>query len=223
MTRRMHDPEFAAEQRSGLYDPHVAPVNQLVDRLMDQDAHGWAAHVAPLHGGTKARMLWLLRDPGPKTVDPNRPDAGFLCVENDDATAARLCELLEIGGIDPGDTLPWNAYPWFINRAPTRAELRTATASLIELVTLLEDVEVVLLLGEHAQHAWTLLERAWPDLANRLQVLATRHTSRQAFIGNAEQRATWRADQEGVFRQAGQLLRTSSRSVGPRTRDGEAG
>ena len=212
MTSRMADPVFAKTQREGLYAPHVAPVNRLVDRLRDAEGRGWAPHVAPVHGGVHARLLWILRDPGPATVDPNRQEAGFLCAENADPTAARLCELLDLAAVDTADTLPWNACPWFINRAPSRGELRAGTEPLNELLGLVRELEVVLLLGNHAADAWELLAAAHPAAAARPVVLRTRHTGRQAFIGKPEQKAVWTRQQEDAFRQAGHVLRAAKAS-----------
>ena len=49
--------------------------------------------------------------------------SGFLCLENDDAAAERFAALLAEAGIEPDRMIPWNAYPWYINRKPNAAEL----------------------------------------------------------------------------------------------------
>lgn len=201
----MQDADFRARQRSGLRESHVAPVNALVDEL-GRLGRGWAAHVAPIHGGVRARVLWVLRDPGPAVVDPENDGAGFLCVENDDPTAARLCALLERARIDVGDTVPWNSYPWYVNRAPSAAEVRAGVDPLRRLLALLPDLQVVLLLGRHAQRSWELLLQSDPAAAMGLDVLASRHPSRQAFIGPREQAAVWREEQAQVFERAGRVL-----------------
>lgn len=201
----MADPAFRDGQRAGLRDGHVAPVNALVDALGTR-GRGWAAHVAPVHGGVRARLLWVLRDPGPAVVDPETHDAGFLCVENDDPTAAQLCGLLERAGIPVSDTVPWNAYPWFVNRAPSAVELRAGVEPLRSLLDLLPDLRVVLLLGRHAQRSWELLACTDAALASGYDVLRTRHTGAQAFIGTREQVAVWREEQALVFEQAARLL-----------------
>ncbi len=112
--RRMRNPAFRDAQRAHLRDDHVAPVNALVDELATR-GRGWVPHVAPVHGGTGAGLLWVARDPGPKVVDPENENRGFLCIENDDPTAARVCELLEVAGIGVRETMPWNAYPWYMS------------------------------------------------------------------------------------------------------------
>ncbi len=206
----MRDPAFRRAQRERLYAPHVAPINWLVDELA-AEAGTWLPHVAPVHGGVNARLLWVLRDPGPAVADPDRSDAGFLCAENDDPTAQRLCELLEHGGLVPDDGVPWNAYPWYINRAPTASELRVGAAALERLLELLGQLQIVLLLGREAKQCWTFLRKRKPSGADGVLVLNARHLSRQAFIGNPEQRRQWREEQEEVFVRAGALLRGAPR------------
>ncbi len=203
----MRDPAFRRQQRDGLYAPHVAPVNTLVDELGRQEGDGWLPHVAPVHGGADARLLWVLRDPGPAVADPDRDAAGFLCVENDDPTAQRLCELLARAEIDVADTLPWNAYPWYINKAPSVGQLRAGVEPLRRLLELLPRLKVVLLLGRHAQRSWGLLTQHYPDVAMTLTVLQSRHPGRQAFIGSAAEREQWQEEQAVVFERAGETLR----------------
>lgn len=50
-----------------------------------------------------------------------------------------------------GELLPWNAYPWYINRKPTTAELDAAAEPLRRLIGLLPRLRVVLLHGGDAQ------------------------------------------------------------------------
>ncbi len=106
---------FRAEQVRDIYAPHIRAVNELVDELSDQDGRGWLPHVAPFHGGINARVLSLLRDPGPKTQ--TKSVSGFLCTENDDQTAERHTVLFDSLCVSQHEFLPWNAYPWYINRA----------------------------------------------------------------------------------------------------------
>jgi hypothetical protein len=60
----MRDPSFRESQLSGVRLPHIAPINALVDELRNE-GRGWAPYIAPLYGGIDARMLSILRDPGP--------------------------------------------------------------------------------------------------------------------------------------------------------------
>lgn len=181
----MRDPAFRDAQRAATYAHHVAPINQYVDALGER-GRGWIPYVAPHHGGVHARVLVLLRDPGPMT-DSSRNGSGFLCVENDDATAERLANLLDEAGIAARDTIPWNAYPWYINRRPNGAELREGIEVLVSLLDLLPLLEMVLLMGGDAQKAWRHA-RAISERARSLRCLSTYHSSNQAFIGDAATR-----------------------------------
>src|SRR4051812_19542611 len=106
----MREPAFRKSQVDHRMDPHIAPINELVGRLQNRDGRGWLPEVAPLHGGVDARVLSVLRDPGPMTQGGQ--GSGFLCIENDDATAEAQFLLFEEYGILPRWVLPWNAYPW---------------------------------------------------------------------------------------------------------------
>lgn len=110
MVRRMRDANFRAEQLAGLRDPHIAPINALVDDILDSAAGLWAPYVAPMYGGVKARLLSVLRDPGPKT-NVDHGGSGFLCMENHDATAEKISGLFADARIGAREIVPWNAYP----------------------------------------------------------------------------------------------------------------
>ncbi len=83
----------------------------------------------------------------------------------------------------------------------------TSPTGCWRLLELLPRLEVVLLLGRHAQRSWSLLTQTHPNAAARLAVLQSRHPSRQAFIGNAAQREQWQEEQTLVFEQAREALR----------------
>src|SRR5437879_4601334 len=112
MARQMAVADFRTEQWDRRYDAHVARINSLVDDLRENtDCGGAPPYVAPMYGGINAKILYVLRDPGPMTDDCNR-GSGFICMENDDATAETICGLFEEAGIEAADIVPWNAYPW---------------------------------------------------------------------------------------------------------------
>jgi uracil-DNA glycosylase len=202
--RRMRDPLFRRSQEEGLRLPHIAPINALVDELREEE-RGWVPYVAPLYGGIEAEMLSVLRDPGPMTNRANN-GSGFLCLENDDPAAELLATLLAEAGIAPVKMTPWNAYPWYINRAPKAAELEAGMNPLRRLLALLPRLRVVMLHGGEAQSQWQKFTKASPASAARYVVLPTYHTSRQAFIGTSEVRAARMADLRAKFASAGRLL-----------------
>ena len=65
----MANADFRKQQRDHRLDTHVASINAFVSKLRDRDGHGWLPEVAPMHGGVDARVLSVLRDPGPKTAE----------------------------------------------------------------------------------------------------------------------------------------------------------
>ncbi len=184
----MRDPQFRRQQIDDLRAPHIAPVNALVDELTDPAGRGWVPYVAPVYGGVSARVLCIQRDPGPKTHS-GLGGSGFLCLENDDATAERFATLLDEADIPVSETLAWNAYPWYINRQPRAAELEAGAEPLRRLLGLLPALRVVMLHGRSAQDGWKRLARRYPAVASGFEVVSTYHTSSQAFIGPPEVRA----------------------------------
>ena len=204
MPRRMADTEFRNQQWLHRFDNHIAPINKLVDELCGE---GKMPYVAPIYGGINARLLSVLRDPGPKTQLDH--GSGFLCIENDDATAERMYGLIAETGIDISDMLPWNAYPWYINRAPTAVELNAGVDPLKRIIDLLPKLRVVLLHGGTAQNSWKRLTRRYPNIIveRGLQIIATYHTSPKAFWhSDAKVREKRRQNlRESLYRAAGLL------------------
>jgi hypothetical protein len=201
----MRDPQFRQQQEDGLRAAHVAPINALVDDLRDPVGRGWVPYVAPVYGSVNARVLNIFRDPGPKTHSQHG-GSGFLCPENDDASAERFATLLDSAGIAVGETLSWNAYPWYINRSPRAAELEAGVEPLRRLFGLLTRLRVIMLHGGSAQDCWRRLARWHPDLVVRLEVVPTYHTSNQAFIGPPEVRAARMAALREAFAHTARIL-----------------
>jgi hypothetical protein len=201
----MRDPQFRQQQADDLRAPHVAPVNALVDELINPAGRGWVPYVASLYGGVNARVLNIHRDPGPKTHSQHG-GSGFLCTENDDASAERFATLLDSAGIAVSETLSWNAYPWYINRSPRAAELEAGVEPLRQLLGLLARLRVVMLHGGSARDGWRRLARRHPDLVLRLEVVPTYHTSNQAFIGPPEVRAARMTALREAFARTARIL-----------------
>ena len=177
MARRMAEPGFREEQWERRYDPHIVPINTFVDKLNDQKC-GKAPYVAPMYGGVNARLLSVLRDPGPMTQE-----SGFLCMENNDPTAETICGLFYESCIEARDVVPWNAYPWYINHKPSAAELNAGVEPLKQVMDLLPRLRVVMLHGGDAKDVWRRLLRKYPDVESVRDILVIRtyHTSRQVF------------------------------------------
>ena len=179
MARRMRDQAFRQEQIDNIYSSHIKPINQLVDLLKDSE-NGWMPYVAPLYGGTDARLLSILRDPGPRTqVDSG---SGFICIENDDPTAELMCQMFDQFNISVSEAMLWNIYPWYINQKPSVEQMHKGVDVLEELLNMLPNLEVVMLHGGDAKRGWKMLVKRHPHiLSEQLKVIETYHTSRQAF------------------------------------------
>lgn len=166
-------------------------------------------HVAPLHGGVQARLLWLGSDPGPLPPTPGRPYEGFLSVENDDAGSARLGALLRRADIDVAETCPWNAYPWYVDHEPTAAELKAGLEPLRRVMNLLEQLEVLVLLGRLAERGWRSFAATYPDDTGWCTVLTTHGLADDELAATNADRHRLREEQAETFLEAGRLLRES--------------
>jgi len=181
-------------------DPHIAPINKLVAELKNREGRGWLPEVAPVHGGVNARVLSVLRDPGPKTQEGK--GSGFLCIENDDPTAEAQCALFEEHGIAPGWVLPWNAYPWYIDRAPRAAEKDAGAGVLCEVIDLVPTLQAVFLQGNDAIDVWKRVLRLRPAVVHErnLEVIESIHPGRQAlWTSDPAERAARKDKQRNAF------------------------
>lgn len=203
----MRDPEFRAEQHRGLYAPQVKPVNKLVDEYR-VGGERWLPHVAPMHGGVHARLMWLGGDPGPRPAEVGRSQGDFLSVENDDAASARIGALLKRAAIEPAETCPWNACPWYVDREPTAADLKAGLEPLRRVLNLLEELEVLVLLGSVAERSWRAFRSTYPDDTGWFTVLTTHGIGAEEQAATNAQRHQLREDQAEVFLEAGRLLRS---------------
>jgi hypothetical protein len=201
----MRDPQFRQQQVDGVRAPHVAPINALADELTDRSGRGWVPYVAPVYGGVDARALCILQAPGSMTNDQTG-GSGFLSPENDDAGAELFATQLDDAGILVSSILAWNAYPWYIGRRPSAAELEAGVEPLRRLLGLLPRLQVVMLLGGSARDGWERLVRQHPGVAPRLEVVQTYLTSSRAFIGSPEVRAARMAALRAAFAQTARIL-----------------
>jgi len=203
----MRDPQFRQQQVDGLQLPHVAPINALVDELRDDPSgRGQVPYVSPDYGGVDVRVLNIFQSPGPMT-HRQHDGSGFLCAENDDPSAERFTTLLDSAGIPVGETLSWNAYPWYIyDRKPGAAELEAGVEPLRRLLGLLPGLRVVMLHGVQARDGWKRLARRHPDLVSRLEVVPTSSTGNRAFICPPEERAARMAALSEAFARTARIL-----------------
>jgi hypothetical protein len=203
----MAEAAFRRQQDADRYADHIKPINELVDSLRDQDGRGWMPHVAPVHGGVRSPILSVLRDPGPKTLDGT--GSGYICIENDDPTAARMAECFERIGVVPADVTPWNAYPWYINKKPTSEQLVAGAKTLIQVIELMPALRVVFLQGNDAVAGWRKVLKLVPTLVEDrdLAVVTSIHPGLQAlWTPDPETRAARLARQDAAYAEVARLI-----------------
>lgn len=210
VVRLMSSEAFRLAQFDGRYADHVAPVNHLVDKL--SRGNRWAPYVAPHQGGVTARILSLSSNPGPAT----HRDSGsaFISCENDDGSAARMCDLYEAAGVSQGNTIPWNAYPWFLHDqlgggGLKRSHVAEGIKPLKRLLDLLPDVAIVILHGNDAKNAWSKLTTLHGQYVRGrgLAAIPTWHTSNRALATNRDERM---ADLRNAYGEAAELIANGS-------------
>jgi hypothetical protein len=181
MARGMRDEVYRNDQWGHRYAGRVAAINRFIDELGAENEGGRPPYIPPICGGVDALALSISRDPGPKAGGIK--GSGFLSIENDDPSAERMGQFLREAGIDYGQVVPWNAYPWYINSDPTAEQLIAGVEPLRDLIRLMPRLRVVILHGTAAAKGWKLFLREHHRLVEGRGIvwLATYHTSRQAL------------------------------------------
>lgn len=181
--RRLRDPQVLGERRKRIWEPHVAPLNMLVEQIRAERSDGSVPWFDPAGGGVNARALLLLEAPGPGATAEagRRQGSGFVSLENDDQTAQNMWELREQAGLSPGDVVHWNIVPWYVGnrggiRAAKRDDIAEAEPYLRRLLGLLPKLKVVVLMGKKAQIGWKCARVE----ADEFIVLSCPHPSPQA-------------------------------------------
>lgn len=186
--RRMRSPAFGDEQWQHRFDPHVAPVNALVDKLIEQSVDRWMPYVPPYHGGIQSEILLLYQDPG-KMTSLDHGGSGFVGCENDDPSAQLLAECLDAAGLTQHQVTPWNAYPWF---APAQGGVSTkmiyeGLEPLRKLLALMPKLDTIVTGGAVAHRAWRQFTSRYPETTGRLRHLETFHTSGRGITNGGQQ------------------------------------
>lgn len=208
--QRMRDAAFRDDQHARLRDPHIAPFTDLVDELRAVPGRGWMPYIAPMYGGTAARVLSVFQDPGPRTRDDD--GSGMLCCENDDDSAMLHATLLESAKIPPAELLPWNGYPWYRHTTgkstgPSASDRDAGVEPLRRLIGLAPSLRVVMLHGGTAKDVWDRFTKRHRSIARSLHAVPTFHTGRQAFIGTHEVRTERLRHLYESFAEVAEILR----------------
>lgn len=184
---QLHDP-FWEGQRAGSTEPHVAPINELVDRL--GQARGVRLPLAaPWHGGIHAPVLIVLNDPGEEALVPE-----FLCLRNPDRASDRQRHLMTEFKIEPTDLCPWNGYPWprETKKDLTPEEAIEGGRALLAVMSTMTNLRLLLLLGRKARDA---ADAVLPELTAtypQLEVVRSLHPlGAKSTVHRQEQKGVW--------------------------------
>lgn len=145
----MSDAAHRKAQRQRLYEDHIAPITRFVDRLRLRHGDG-VPYVDPDCGGTEAKLLFVLRRPGPRAAETQ-----FLSGGNPDQTARNHLNALAEIGVPYDATMMWNIVPWYgpVGDPFGTGDLELGTKYLSELLAILPQVRSVLFVGRDAQNA----------------------------------------------------------------------
>lgn len=177
--QRHRDPEFLAAKQARWFEPHIAPVNALVEEIA-RTVGVEVPYVDPDCAGVNARVLLLLEAPGGAAAHGSR----MLSADNDDRTAANVWRAYRDSGLPRGWGLHWNAVPWYLGErgkiaAAKAHDIEQGREWLLRLVDLLPELRVVLCLGNAARDAVSpgraLLE------ARGLTLLSAPHPSQRVY------------------------------------------
>lgn len=97
--KSFRDPAVLVERTSRLNEPHVAPLNAWVRDLSERlGPEAIVPFIDPGDGGVTARILWLLKAPGPKATT-QRGGSGMISCNNNDQTAENTWRTREEAGV----------------------------------------------------------------------------------------------------------------------------
>lgn len=187
--RAQLDDPFWVGQLAGLTEPHVAPINELVNRLSHAKGAVRLPHAAPWHGGIHAPVLIVLNDPGVEALVPD-----FLCLRNPDRASDRQRHLMTEFDIDPVDFCPWNGYPWPRENKKdlTPEEALEGGRALLEMMSLMTDLRLLLLLGRKARDTADAVLPELTEAYPHLEIVRSLHPlGAKSTVHRQEQKVVW--------------------------------
>lgn len=184
--RMNKDAGFLAAKLARVHDPHVRPLNDLVEHWR-REGHQ-VPYADPDSGGVRSKILFLHESPGPRSSPGH--GSGLISADNDDPSAARFWRLSGEVGLARDDYINWNVVPWYVSATATNANATDADGQaalpyLHDFLVLLPELRVVVAMGAFAQRWWLRYLRRHPG-DRALPLLAAPHTSSRARISSPD-------------------------------------
>jgi hypothetical protein len=172
-----------------LDEAHVAPLVAFADRLAGERGlpAGAVPYPDPDGAGVRARVLFLLNDPGRGALESSG-GTGLLSLRNADQTTYKQVRAIRDSGFDPRDALYWNGIPGPVRAEERNAQVAPASLALLSLLELLDDLRGVVMLGEYAHKVWVAVN-ARTDRFRGLAHVRSKHPARSS---NADLLAAYR-------------------------------
>ena len=169
-----------------LQDPHILPLERLVQKWRRELREMDVPHFDPDDGGTRAKLLFLFEKPGPMAT--SKRGSGFISQDNNDPTARAVKSFLAEASIHRSQVVIWNAIPAWDGERRIRAEARRkAPQYLLELLAELPSVRVIVAVGREASK---LLQKLDSGFTSVYTVVPSLHPSP---INRASRYAAWSA------------------------------
>lgn len=182
--------------------PHMVPLLEMVDDLRRERGADAAPWFDPCDGGTHARILILLSDPGPKSLVST-----FISSNNRDPSANRVWDLRDLNRLPRTEYVHWNIIPWKRekNGGLTPDESNRALPWLQRFFALLPRLQVVIAMGKVANDRKGLLGEFRSSCEKSVAWLEGVHPSMRARNG-LHTRERW-LEQPKLYAQAASLLK----------------